>query len=153
MVSSHKKSKGEAMDSLKVRWMNRGDLKSVIKMQKMSGEFSENHTQEFINRNNAICNVVEVEGKVVGFIFYEIDANKIEIDSLLVDASFRRKGIGSELISRLISKLSKKRRTIEFKVSEYELPLHLLLKKCGFKASGVLRSHSGPSDYMFAFSK
>jgi ribosomal protein S18 acetylase RimI-like enzyme len=130
--------------------MKRDDLSSVIKMQQISGEFSENHTQEFINRTNAICNVVEVEKKVVGFIFYEIDAVKIEIDSLLVDPSFRRRGIGTELISKLTSKLNKKRRTIEFKVSEYDLPLHLFLKKAGFKATGVIKNHAS-SDYLFCF--
>jgi ribosomal protein S18 acetylase RimI-like enzyme len=92
--------------------MKRDDLKSVMRMQKMSGEFSKNHTQEFINKNNAICSVVEVEGKVVGFIFYEIDASSIEIDSLLVDTAFRRRGIGTELLSKLIAKLNKKRREI-----------------------------------------
>jgi N-acetylglutamate synthase-like GNAT family acetyltransferase len=139
------------MDSLKVRWMNRGDLKSVIKMQKMSGEFSDNHTQDFINKTNAICNVVEVEGKVVGFIFYEIDASSIEIDSLLVEPSLRRRGIGTELLSKLIAKLNKKRREIRFKVSEYDLPSHLLLKKCGFKAIEVIKN-SEASDYLFSFS-
>jgi|688.fasta_scaffold66921_6 ribosomal-protein-alanine N-acetyltransferase len=139
------------MDSLKVRWMKRDDLKSVMRMQKMSGEFSKNHTQEFINKNNAICSVVEVEGKVVGFIFYEIDASSIEIDSLLVDTAFRRRGIGTELLSKLIAKLNKKRREIRFKVSEYDLPSHLLLKKCGFKATEVIKN-SEASDYLFSFS-
>ena len=139
------------MDSLKVRWMKRDDLKSVMRMQKMSGEFSKNHTQEFINKNNAICSVVEVEGNVVGFIFYEIDASSIEIDSLIVDAAFRRRGIGTELLSKLIAKLNKKRREIRFQVSEYDLPSHLLLKKCGFKAIEVIKN-SGDCDYLFSFS-
>jgi ribosomal protein S18 acetylase RimI-like enzyme len=95
--------------------------------------------------------VVEVEGKVVGFIFYEIDASSIEIDSLLVDPSFRRRGIGTELLSKLIAKLNKKRREIRFKVSEYDLPSHLLLKKCGFKAIEVIK-FSEASDYLFSFS-
>jgi tellurite resistance protein len=51
--------------------MKRDDLKSVMRMQKVSGEFSENHTQEFINKTNAICSVVEVDGQSGRiFIFY-----------------------------------------------------------------------------------
>ncbi len=84
--------------------------------------------------------VAEIGDEVVGFMIYELHKNRLNLVSLGVDPNYGRRGIGSEMVSKLTSKLSPDRRNrITCCVSDSNLDAHLFLRSLGFKATRVLR--------------
>ena len=120
-----------------MRWMIRSDLDKVKCMNYLD-EYSLN---EFVNKPNSICHVAELDGSVVGYLFYEMSPRcpTIKVSSLFVEPSHRRKGIGTSMILKLFSKMIRGKISIEFLVSEYDLEAHLFLRSNGFKAVSVIR--------------
>jgi ribosomal-protein-alanine N-acetyltransferase len=99
--------------------------------------------------------VAEQGEKVVGFMIYELHKNKLHILNFAVNSSCRRYGVGSQMVAKLISKLSSHRRTrITLEVRETNLPAQLFFRKQGFKALRVLRSFyedSGEDAYLLQY--
>jgi GNAT superfamily N-acetyltransferase len=131
---------------VKMRWMIRSDLDKVKRMNYLD-EYSLN---EFVNKPNSICHVAELDGSIVGYLFYEISPKCpiIKVSSLFVEPSYRRRGVGTSMILKLLSKMIRGKNTIEFLVSEYDLEAHLFLKSNGFKAVSVIR---GPEFSSYEF--
>jgi ribosomal-protein-alanine N-acetyltransferase len=78
---------------------------------------------------------VEVEGRVVGFVLYELQKNRLRIDRMAIHPDCRRSGYGTAIITKLTDKLSQQRRQELFvDVSDRDLTTHLFLKSCGFRA-------------------
>lgn len=78
---------------------------------------------------------VEAEGRVVGFVLYELQKTRLRIDRMAIHPDFRRSGYGASIIDRLKGKLSQQRRQELFvDVSDRDLTSHLFLKACGFRA-------------------
>src|SRR3954454_18099545 len=85
--------------------------------------------------------VAEQGEKVVGFMIYELHKNKLHILNFAVHPSWRRLGVGAQMVAKLISKLSSHRRTrITLEVRETNLPAQLFFRKQEFRALRVLRS-------------
>lgn len=78
---------------------------------------------------------VEAEGRVVGFVLYELQENRLRIDRMAIHPDFRRTGYATAIIDRLKGKLSQQRRQVLFvDVSDRDLTAHLFLKSCGLRA-------------------
>lgn len=131
---------------VKMRWMLRSDLDRV----KCMNHLDEYSLDEFVNKPNSICHVAELDGSVVGYLFYEISpkSTAIKVSSLFVEPNHRRKGIGTSMIFKLLSKMRGGKNRIEFVVSEYDLEAHLFLKNNGFRAVSVIKG-SESSSYEF----
>ncbi|ADB57514.1 ribosomal-protein-alanine acetyltransferase [Archaeoglobus profundus DSM 5631] len=87
--------------------------------------------------------VADIGGKVVGYIaVMDIDRETSKIVSLAVKKEFRRKGIGTKLLSTAIERCKergKKKIILEVRVSNY--PAQNLYKKMGFKIVDVIPNY------------
>lgn len=150
----------QSQEALKVqvRWLIRRDMPEVLDIERQSFEFS--WTEEdflcCLRQRNCIGMVAECNHRIVGFMIYELHKAKLHVLNFAVDSEFRRQGIGSQMIEKLVDKLSQQRRQeIVLEVRESNLSAQLFFKKVGFKAVLVLRSHYDDTDedaYVMRFS-
>ena len=84
--------------------------------------------------------VAEHEDRVVGFMIYELNKTQIQVLNFATAADCFRKGVGAQMLSKLIRKLSAKRRTeITVKICETNLPAQLFFRDAGFRVVSILR--------------
>lgn len=119
-----------------IRWMSGEDMPSVDAISRESG--LDLSLRKMVRSRSLICIVAEQQGLIKGFAFYKLKKDKIEMVCLAVDPKFRRSGVATEIVSRIISKMDSKRNVIETNVSEYNLDAHLFLKSMNFKAESSL---------------
>ncbi len=83
------------------------------------------------------------------------EESKIHIHNLVVRKDFENKGVGSDLLGRMKSKIGKRRKTLELDIRESNLRAQLFLRKHGFKAVSVVRNwyeYPEPEDaYKFSY--
>ena len=126
-----------------IRWMIRRDMPEVLQTEQESFDYSwtEEDFLRCLRQRNCIGMVAEHGEKVVGFMIYELHKSKLHILNFAVHAAWRRLGIGSQMVQKLISKLSSHRRTrITLEVRETNLPAQLFFSRQEFRAIRVLRS-------------
>ena len=126
-----------------IRWMIRRDMPEVLQAEQESFEFAwtEEDFLRCLRQRNCIGMVAEQGEKVVGFMIYELHKTKLHILNFAVHPSYRRSGVGSQMVAKLISKLSSHRRTrITLEVRETNLAAQLFFRAQGFKAVRVLRA-------------
>src|SRR5262249_46387330 len=127
-----------------IRWMIRRDMPEVLQIEQESFEFAwtEEDFLRCLRQRNCIGMVAEQADKVVGFMIYELHKAKLHILNFAVQPGLRRQGVGSQMIAKLISKLSSHRRTrITLAVRETNLPAQLFFRSQEFKAMRVLRAY------------
>jgi ribosomal-protein-alanine N-acetyltransferase len=127
-----------------IRWMIRRDMPEVLAAEQACFEYSwtEEDFLRCLRQRNCIGMVAEQGEKVVGFMIYELHKSKLHILNFAVHPTYRRIGVGSQMVAKLISKLSSHRRTrITLAVRETNLPAQLFFRAQGFKAVRVLRSY------------
>lgn len=127
-----------------IRWMIRRDMPEVLAIESHSFEFpwSEEDFIRCLRQRNCIGMVAEFEEQVVGFMIYELNRNLLHVLNFAVRPDFRRRGVGSQMVDKLISKLSQQRRTrIALEVRETNLAAQLFFRRAGFKAVSVLRDY------------
>jgi ribosomal-protein-alanine N-acetyltransferase len=84
--------------------------------------------------------VAEHNERVVGMMIYELHKNRLHILNFAVHEQMRRRGIGGQLIRKLISKLSPQRRSrIMLEIRETNLAAQLFFRDVGFRAISLLR--------------
>jgi [ribosomal protein S18]-alanine N-acetyltransferase len=126
-----------------IRWMIRRDMPEVLQTEQESFEFSwtEEDFLRCLRQRNCIGMVAEQGERVVGFMIYELHKQKLHILNFAVHPQFRRYGVGGQMVSKLISKLSSHRRTrITLEVRETNLPAQMFFRAQHFKAVKVLRT-------------
>ena len=125
-----------------IRWMIRRDMPEVLGIETSSFEFpwSEDDFIRCLRQRNCIGMVAEYDGRVVGFMIYELHKTRLHILNFAVQAEFRRSGVGLQMVNKLIGKLSPQRRTrILLEVRETNLAAQLFFRNAGFRATTVLR--------------
>lgn len=125
-----------------IRWMISRDMLEVLQIEHLS--FKHAWTDEdflrCLRQRNCISMVAEHGEKVVGFMIYELHKDKLHILNLAVHFAWRRQGVGSQMVAKLISKLSSHRRTrIALEVRETNLPAQLFFRDQQFAATRVFR--------------
>lgn len=134
-----------AKEPVYVRWMIRADMTHTLLIEKGCFEFpwTEEDFVKCLKQRNCIGMVAERQktfGRIGGFMLYELHKKRMHLLNFAVDPSLHRSGIGRQMISRLVDKLSDERRTsITCEVRESNLPAQLFLKRMGFKATLVLK--------------
>ena len=126
-----------------VRWMIRRDRPEVIAIEDESFEFpwSEEDFIRCLRQRNCIGMVAEHEDRVVGFMIYELHRMRIHVLNFAVACDYRRRGVGSQMVAKLVAKLSSYRhRWIVVEVRETNLAAQLFFHKNGFRAVSVLRN-------------
>ena len=99
--------------------------------------------------------VAEHGERVVGFMIYELHKTRLHILNFAVASDVRRRGVGQQMIDKLIGKLSSQRRTrITLEVRETNLAAQVFFRSSGFKATSVLHEFydDSPEDaYLMQF--
>ena len=125
-----------------IRWMIRRDMMEVLEIEDRSFEFpwSEEDFIRCLRQRNCIGMVAEHDERVAGFMIYELHRNRLHILNFAVAAEFQRRGVGQQMVDKLIGKLSSQRRNrILLEVRETNLAAQLFFRDLGFRAISVLR--------------
>ena len=140
-----------------IRWMIRRDLTDVLTAERASFEYAwtEDDFLQCLRQRNCIGMVAEVGDRVVGFMIYELHKNRLHLLNFAVAPAHRRTGIGAQMVSKLIGKLTSHRRSkISLAVRERNLPAQLFFRALDFKAMRVLRNYyedSGEDAFQMEF--
>jgi len=127
-----------------IRWMIRRDMPEVLAIESESFEFPwlEEDFIRCLRQRNCIGMVAEHDDRVVGFMIYELNKTRIHVLNFAVASDYRRRDVGTQMISKLIGKLSAQRRTrIVLEVRETNLAAQLFFRTSQFRATSVLRSY------------
>jgi ribosomal-protein-alanine N-acetyltransferase len=134
---------GDARGQLHVsiRWGLRKDLDAALGIE--AGCFDcPWDEREFIShlcQRNCIWYVAESEGRVVGYVVYEIEKTRIRVLNFAIHPRVWRRKVGTAFIAKLTGKLSSERRThILADVRETNLDAQLFFKAMGFECVGVI---------------
>jgi len=125
-----------------IRWMIRRDMAEVLDIEREGFEFSwsEDDFIRCLRQRNCIGMVAEHDERVVGFMIYELHRTRLHLLNFAVAEDIRRQRVGTQMLSKLLAKLSAQRRTrIALEVRETNLSAQLFFRSLGFRAVSVLR--------------
>jgi [ribosomal protein S18]-alanine N-acetyltransferase len=134
-----------------IRWMIRADMSAILAIENESFDrpWTEREFVSHLRKRNYIGLVCEHDGFLHGYIIYQIsriqsmeDAspNKIEIVRMAVCKESRFKGVGRQLVQKVLGKWLMCCRIKFFAmVRETSLQSQLFFRNMGFRATGVLR--------------
>jgi [ribosomal protein S18]-alanine N-acetyltransferase len=125
-----------------IRWMIRRDMAEVLEIEREGFEFpwSEDDFIRCLRQRNCIGMVAEHDDRVIGFMIYELHKTRLHLLNFSVAAAYRRRGAGTQMLSKLVAKLSSQRRTrILLEVRETNLAAQLFFRRMNFRAVSVLR--------------
>jgi ribosomal-protein-alanine N-acetyltransferase len=128
--------------AIHVRWMIRRDMPQVLAIEQSSFEFpwAEEDFFRCLRQRNCIGMVAESGEDLLGFMIYELHRNRLHLLNFAVAEEARRRGVGGQMLDKLINKLSSQRRNrILLEVRETNLAAQLFYRQRGFKAISVLR--------------
>ncbi len=129
---------------VQIRWLIRRDMLEVLEIERASFDFAWSE-EEFLcclRQRNCIGMVAEYNHHVAGFMIYELHKTRIQVLNFAVAPVAQRMGIGSQMVQRVIDKLSQQRRKeVVLEVRETNLAAQLFFKNQGFRAQSVLRNH------------
>ena len=132
-----------------IRWMIRRDMAEVLQTEQQSFDYSwtEEDFLRCLRQRNCIGMVADLVenyeyGPVVGFMIYELHKTKLHILNFAVAPSHRKMGVGRQMVSKLIGKLSSHRRTrITLAVRETNLAAQFFFRSREFRGVKVLRGY------------
>ena len=135
--------------NIQIRWMIRRDMADVLRIEQESFDF--NWTEEdflaCLRQRNCIGMVAELDNRVIGFMIYELHKTRLHVINFAVAREHRRLGIGSQMIAKLVNKLSQQRRhEILLEVRETNLGAQKFFQSQSFKAVCVVRNRYEDSE-------
>ncbi len=125
-----------------VRWMIRRDMAEVLEIEQEAFEFpwSDDDFTRCMRQRNCIGMVAEMADSVVAFMIYELHRSRLHVLNFAVRRSHRRLGIGTQMMEKLVGKLTPERRSrIVLEVRERNLPAQLFFRTLGYRAISVLK--------------
>jgi ribosomal-protein-alanine N-acetyltransferase len=134
----------KAQARVHIRWMIRRDMPEVLAIEHTSFDYPwcEEEFLRVLRQRNCIGMVAEQGERIVGFMIYELHRSRIDLLDFATHQDMRRRGVGRQMIAKLVSKLSSQRRNrIALWVRETNLPAQLFFRVVGFRAVEVLREH------------
>ena len=123
-------------DSIKV--LKKSNLKELVKLESLcfSQPWLEKDFNAILTRDKTVAFYYSLDNKMIAYIIYEMKPKHVLLINFAVHPDYRKRKIGTELISMLINKLnSKTRNEIVCYVDEYNLDAQLFLKKNKFTAT------------------
>jgi len=138
------------MIPVQVRWLIRNDAQQYVAIEAASLEnpWCEEDFLRCLRQRNCIGMVAEdCDGRIHGFVIYELHRGHLKILNLAVDPASRRQRVGTQIIKRLTEKLSRQRRKYLFAdVRETNVGGQLFYRACGFKAVAISRGGFDDTD-------
>lgn len=126
-----------------IRWMLRRDMTEVLSIENSVFEYPWLE-EDFINtlRERICIGMVYEKDVVLGYMIYELHKKYLNVINFAVHPDHQKMGIGTDMISKLTSKLSDERRNrIQLHVRESDLSAQLFFKSQGFKCISVFRDY------------
>jgi [ribosomal protein S18]-alanine N-acetyltransferase len=142
---------------VQIRWLIRRDYPEVLAIERVSFEnpWTEKELLHYMLRRNVIGMVCELREQVIGYMIYELEKTRLDVTNFAVHPEWRFRGIGRQMVQKLISKLSSHRRTsLRVTVGEWNTAAHLFFRSQGFTAVLVERNHFPDTDqdaYRFVY--
>jgi [ribosomal protein S18]-alanine N-acetyltransferase len=97
----------------------------------------------------------ELDDPLVGFVAFRNRPRSLEVLDIAVHPDHRRRGVGRQMVAKLVGKLSPRRRTrIALRVRDGNLPAQLFFRAMGFRAVATLRGHyetTGEDAYLMQY--
>jgi ribosomal-protein-alanine N-acetyltransferase len=124
--------------------MIRRDMAEVLGAERASFEFAwtEEDFLQCLRQRNCIGMVAERHERVIGFMVYELHKSRLHLLNFAVAPHARRSGIGAQMISKLVGKLTSHRRSkITLAVRERNLSAQLFFRALDFRAVRVMRNY------------
>jgi ribosomal-protein-alanine N-acetyltransferase len=117
------------------------DLPEVVAISRSTREpWDAEGFRAHLKERSTIAMVAELGERVVGYVVYELLPNSLRLITVAVDPHMLRRGIGSVMLRRLISKLDGHRRAlITTDVRETDVHAQHFLRSLGFLATNVWR--------------
>jgi len=121
------------------------DLKQILEIENASFNPYDAYTREdffrFFSQNPDLCLVAEIDSQIAGDLIARKIVNYLDLVSFAIHPSFRRMGVGSELLHEIIQKcklydLSR----IELEVRKSNAAGLSFWRKMGFLNTGVIES-------------
>lgn len=138
-----------------IRWMTRSDYPEVLDIESDLFEFpwSEEDLIRCMRQRNCIGMVVTESERIAGYTVYELHDTHLHVLNFAVSREYRKTGVGTKMVRKLITKLSQRRRThILLEVREKNLPAQLFFHGMGFTARKVLRDfYDGTNEDAYRF--
>lgn len=124
------------------RWMIMADLRQVIAIENQCFEepMDAESIRDWLRQRNTIgmVAVAKESQDVVGYMIYELYADRFQLQRIAVASSYQRQGIASQLLQYIENKLTpERRRRIIALVHDSMLPAHLFLKRNGYRATSI----------------
>ena len=144
------------MLAIGIRWMIHADMEQIYEIENESFVYPwDEHTfHQCLRQRNTIGLSVEHRECVIGFMIYETHKRHFRLTNFAVHPHYRRQGVGTQMIQKLIGKLSQRRPNLVLEVSEMNLPGQLFFRELGFKAIKILHdfyNQPGIDAYQFQF--
>ena len=127
-----------------LRWMVRRDMPEVFAIEAVSfsNPWSEDDFFQVLRARTYMGMVAEHVDQVVGFMIYELSKDRIEVSNFAVPPEMRRCRIGTQMVRKLIGRLSPQRRTkLSLQVRESNLSAQLFFQSQGFRAVSILHEY------------
>lgn len=143
---------------VQIRWLILRDVEEFLHIERESyaEPWTEDDLRACLRRRNCIGMVAVHDDRVVGYMVYELEKRSLRLINLAVGPWARRVGVGTQMIEKLVNKLSQQRRTsISLEVRETNLQAQLFFRRMGFVAVGVLPGWyeaNGETAYRMQFS-
>lgn len=140
--------------SVKIDWYGKRYLTEIVRIENASFDhpWTADEFDKTLSCGNVRAIVAMADDEVVGYALFSNHKRHIFLDSIAVHPEFRRCGIGSQLIGKIVGKLAIDRRCSLFSsVRESNLCGQLFLAGCGLVATKINRNFydTGEDGYWF----
>ncbi len=124
-----------------LRVMGRADLREILRIEadSFANPWSERDFIDHLDNPNSVALVAERNGFILGYEVFGIGARRLQLYSCVVRRAFRRHGIGSRLVEKLIAIVADRGADrIAAKIPERNLVAQLSFRHWGFRATRIL---------------
>ncbi len=106
-------------------------LKDYVQIEHINHKMTAKEIKETLKKYTIL--VFIEEDMVRGYVIYRLGTTSYEIDTVFVDPHFRREGIGTSLLSDVLTRMKKaKKQSMTTSAKDTNLGAHLFLKAMGF---------------------
>lgn len=117
-------------------------LESLVRLDRSSNvnPWSADQFQFELSRANRACFGIERKGEFAGYAIVKTEFVRATMLEFLIHKDHRRKGMGRELLRHIGDRvLGPYCGTLEITLTDRDLDAHLFLKRCGVRATDVLK--------------
>lgn len=130
--------------AVQIRWLIARDLPDVLRIENECFDiaWTRDDFMECLRTRNTIGMVAEYKYNIVGFMAYRLFKSQLTLLNFAVDPLVARQGVGTQMIKKLVDKLSHQRRNqLLCEVRETNLPACLFFRSQGFRCVSILKNH------------